>query len=179
MEQTLKERLVEKGWSEEEAIKAHDILYDPANQRKFLGITRGASTTHYWLTIVILSVLNLFVSIVLVPVLIVFKPAAVNLIVLTIGLVFGILFNFLIRDIEHVQTEHHVAAGAFIPVVAIVNIFIVTAVAKSLAIRLNLDITQHPAILSLVYVISFLSPYIVEALQDFLLKKGVIAKRLY
>ncbi len=171
--------MVNKGWSEKEAADAHMVLYSEESKRKFLGMNQGMHVTHYWLTIVILCVLNLLITVILVPVLIVFKPAAVNVIVLTIGLVFGILFNFLIRDIEHVQTEHHIAAAAFIPLTAVINIFIVTEVAQSLAIKLHIDITQHPAILSIVYVLAFLSPYIVEALQDFLVDKGILQKRVY
>jgi len=179
MEPTLKEKLVEKGWSEGEAEQARSILYDPVNERKHLDVRKSVNTTHYWLTIIALAVLNLLISIVLVPVLIVFKPVAVNLIVLTVGLLFGFLFNFLIRDIEHVDTEHHIVAASFIPVTAIINIFVVTAVAESFAIKFRIDITQHPIILSLIYVIAFLSPYIFEVLQSILLKKGILQKKLY
>lgn len=179
MEQTMKERLVEKGWTEDEAAKAHDILFNPQQERKFLGMKKGMHVTHYWLTIIALTVLNLLLSIVLIPVLIVFKPAAVNIIVLFIGLVFGFLFNFLIRDIEQLEPEHHLIAACLIPITAIINIFILTKVAQSIAIKLRIDITQHPAILSTVYVVAFLSPYIVEAMQDFLMQKGILGKKLY
>ena len=154
----LRTELARKGWSAEEIADTHRILTNPELQEKHSGIRRDMQFVLYWGTLMVLLVCNLVVAMVLVPVLIIFTPAYMALILFIVGAAFGLFFHLLINDIEHIETIHHTAARVFIPLVAVGNIFLMHAMARAVAERLNIPLKQHPFWMIASYVIAFLLP---------------------
>ena len=66
----------------------------------------------------------------------------------------------MIKDIEHIEKKHHLFAAILIPILSIVTIFFMVAVAEKVAIALNLVVLESPWIVSLVYIGLFMAPYI-------------------
>jgi len=163
----LGESLLEKGWSKEEVEKALETLYreEPKKEKHRKKMNRIL----YWSTLILVIIANTIVSIVMVPFLLVLSHASLYFIVAVLGLTFGALFNLLIRDIEHVDPRHHVIAGIFLPTIAIINIYVMVNFANRFNEALQISpIHQNPIIVSAVYVIAFLLPYIID--QGFIQK---------
>jgi hypothetical protein len=168
----LRESLLEKGWKVEEVEKALDTLYriEPKKEKHHKKMNRIL----YWSTLVLVIVANTVVSIVMVPFLLILSRLSLYFIISVLGLVFGALFNLLIRDIEHIDPRHHIIAGIFLPAIAIVNIYVMVNFANRFNEALNISpVHQNPVIVSAVYVIAFLLPYVID--QGFvqkIIKKG-------
>ena len=78
----------------------------------------------------------------------------------------GFLYNFLIMDIGHLKKKHHLLASIIIPLLAIINIIVVIFVSNQFIKELKIDNIQHnPFIASLVFVIAFILPYIVDKIR--------------
>ncbi|MBI1969907.1 hypothetical protein HYS48_04395 [Candidatus Woesearchaeota archaeon] len=168
---SLKERLLEKGWSRAEAERTQQLLFSPEKQEKHIAFKQETNKIVYWSVILILVILNLLIIFVLLPILILADPTFVEVIVIFLGLIFGWIYNLLISDIEHIEARHHIVAAMFIPAVAILNIFIVVAVANGFSSKLNIPIQQHPIILSITYVTAFLLPYLITLIKEELARK--------
>ena len=172
MVETFKEKLISRGWAEEEAEKAHNIIHSEEKRLKHIKYNVSMSFVVYWTVLLVLTLANFVVSILLIPFLLILKPVLLELIVATLGLIFGLLFNLVIRDIEHVEIKHHLMAAVFIPAVAIINIFVVVSVANSIAERIKIPLEQNPVFTSVIYVVMFLLPYGFSSLRGFLKRRG-------
>ena len=161
------DNLKEKGWSEEEIEKALQIMHAEEKQQKHIHIKKDMNRTIYWTVLLALTIGNFLISIIMIPFLLVLETFQVEVIVTVIGLVFGSLFSLIIRDIEHIEPKHHLAAAVFIPAIAIINIFVMVSVANTFSLRMDFDTTKNPVIVSIFYVGAFLVPYIIGALKDF------------
>ncbi len=157
----LKESLLEKGWTLEEVEKALDTLYraEPKKEKHHKKMNRIL----YWSTLILVIIANSIVSVVMVPFLLILPHLSLYFIIVILGLVFGSLFNLLIRDIEHIDPRHHIVAGIFLPALAIVNIYIMVSFANSFGSALDISaIQQNPIIVSALYVTAFLLPYVID-----------------
>ena len=126
----------------------------------------------YWLTILILIIANLIVSVVLVPFLLVVATLPFYLVVISLGLVFGLVFNHLLTDIENLETRHHITAVILLPLLAIINLFIMIGAANRLAFFLELGNYEDPVFVSLIYVLFFILPYLVAIIRQ----EGILRK---
>jgi len=119
----------------------------------------------YWQTLLIMLLANFIASIILVPVLMAIKGWFIYVIVMTMGIIFGIIFNHLITDIENIKRRHHIFAGTFLPAVAVIDFFIMVKLANKFAETLRIDVMQDSFIISVTFIGAFLLPYIVGALK--------------
>ena len=131
---------------------------------------RKAARLLYMLFLLILAICNFLIFLGIIPLMIFIKSELLILILGTIGLLFGFLFNFLIKDIEHLQPSHHVFAAFFVPVLSIINISVLVTLGRFIQ-----GSRDYPAstifYASFVYVIMFLLPYSAEAVLTKYLKK--------
>ncbi len=160
--QNLIERLEKRGWSRKEIINAVEII-KKAKQNKPKDIS-FLEKRIYWILLVLITVANFAISVALLPLLVALKGVFLYLILILLGVVFGLLFELVIRSIEHLEKEHHFILIIFIPLIAIVNIFIVSGISNDLAKMLNLANFHNPIIIALVYAASFVLPYIIYRL---------------
>ena len=116
----------------------------------------------YWSTLLLLLICNLVVSVVLIPFIIVLSGFKFYLLIIFFALIFGFLFNLLIMDIEHIEPGHHIFAIIFIPLLAVMNIFIMVSVSNKIAQILSILKYQDPFMPSFVYSFVFLLPYTIS-----------------
>ncbi|MFC1754002.1 hypothetical protein ACFL96_11530 [Thermoproteota archaeon] len=167
MPKTLAEKLKEKGWTDEEISKTLDIVYSEEKREKHIEYKKEMNQVVYWTTLLVLTIGNFLVSILLIPFLIAMQPYQLVIIVAVLGLVIGLLFDFIIKDIEHIERQHHVIAAIFIPALALINIFVMLSIAKSISLRLGLEMYESPILIAVVYVVAFLIPYTVTQVREF------------
>ncbi|MEM4239737.1 MAG: hypothetical protein QXM31_01355 [Candidatus Woesearchaeota archaeon] len=157
-------KLAAKGWSRTEIRKTADIMahaqeYKSASM-KFL------EQSAFWVALLIAIFGNFVVSVVLVPFLLLLKGAALYATVFAVGVSFGLIFNVLIHYIEELGEGQHIIAGAFIPALALINIYIIAYLSNRLEILMQLATPAHsPLGVSIAYVIAFVLPYLVKHFQ--------------
>ncbi len=128
----------------------------------------------YWTSLLVLLVCNFVISIVLVPFMLVLGDFKFYLLVMLLGLIFGFLFSILINDIEHIELKHHAFAIILIPVVAVINIFVMVGLANGFARVLRIYTYHNPALPALLYSIVFVLPYVISIVKNYG-KKGEAA----
>lgn len=169
MPEPIEQRLAEKGWSKTEIDQAALILHGKEDPGKIY-FQKQMNPIIYWLTLIISIVANMVVSVVLIPFLLAVKSAVtLYMIVALLALAFGFFFNLLLTDIEHVDPKHHVIAGIFIPALAVINIIIVINVTTALdKVLFGNQFQQNALAIGIIYVFSFIAPYIMTRLIDVL-----------
>lgn len=115
---------------------------------------------HYWLTLMILTICSFFITIILIPFMLVLNNMAIYFIVIILGLFFGLIFTFVVLDLEHLEKHHHVFAGLFIPLVALINMLVLIILTSRIAAILEINIQRDPIIISVLYLGSFVLPYL-------------------
>ena len=124
----------------------------------------------YWTSLLVLLICNFIISMVLIPFILVLSSFKFYILIILLGFIFGFLFNILINDIEHIELKHHAFAIILIPLVAVVNIFLMLGLANSFAKLLKIY-TYHDAVLpALVYSIVFVLPYIFSVVKRYGIK---------
>jgi len=153
-------RLKEKGWPEEDIKKAADIIERRRREDKSRTYT-SMNRVIYWSAIVVIVLGNFIISMFLIPFLLVLKKLSLDIVIVTIAFAFGLLFNLLVTDIEHVERKHHLFAVIMIPLIALINFIIMVNVADSLAEAMNLSVVrENPYFISALYVGAFILPYL-------------------
>lgn len=166
----LKEKLKAKGWSDQEIDQASSIMQGFESQRRARAIKE--SPLVYWTALLVAIIGNIILSVVLIPFMIVLKGPILYLMVAVLALMFGTLFNILLRDIESIDREHHVIASVFIPALALVNIYVVVSITGPIKTFLTgSPLVDNPWGLSIVYVVAFVLPYILNKIYDILRRK--------
>jgi len=163
MKKHVVKRLKKRGWAEHEIAEAKAIIKARKKHDKSASIVH-ANRMLFWTAFVVIIIGNLLISMFLVPFLIMLSKPGVNLIIVVLGVAFGLLFNFIITDIEHLTRKHHYIAGIVIPIIAIINFFLITRFANKFGQTLGIGIIQDPYTISIVYVIAFIAPFILDRL---------------
>ena len=145
-------------WTKKEIEKAAKIIAK-AKEKKSKGIAILDSMV-YWLALAIAVIGNIIISITLIPILLALKTAFLYVIIITIGISFGLLFEIIIRDIENLEAKHHLIISFIIPLIAIANLIIITNYASKLEAILRLSNPHANILVAIAYTIAFISPYV-------------------
>ena len=158
-------KLMQKGWSKEEILKAYSIIEARKRTDKSRTLPH-MNKTLYWMTFFVIIIGNFLVSLTLIPIMLVINKFGLDLIIIFLGLAIGLLFNLLITDIEHIDTRHHIAIGVAIPVVAILNFFFIVYVTDWLNKILKISLVRPaPYTVTLLYIAAFLAPFIISRIK--------------
>ncbi len=150
-----------KGWTSADVKKTRDILAH-AEEAKSTSM-RFLEQTSFWVALLIAIIGNFVISVVMVPFLLLLQGVTLYLAVFVIGVTFGTLINVVVGYIEKLKAGQHIIAGAFIPALALINVYIITHFSNNLEILLQLKTPPHsPLLVSVVYVTSFVIPYLLE-----------------
>ncbi len=166
MPKSLRHRLLEKGWTEEEIEGTLNILYSEEKREKHAHFVKASHPILYWVGLVVAIMGNLILSVTLIPFLMVLSPGPVFVILGIVGLVFGALFSVILKDIEHVDESHHIMAGVFIPAIAVVTVYFMVGVANRFNTLINSTNTHSAWLISVVYVVCFSAPYFLYKIKD-------------
>jgi hypothetical protein len=132
-----------------------------SKREKQTAYDKSMNRIHYWLTLLILTICSFMITIILVPFLLVLPNSLIYIIVLVLGFLFGLIFTFIVLDLEHLEKHHHIFAGFFIPLVALINMLILVALSKKIGNVLKIAILpRDPLIISLLYIVAFILPYL-------------------
>jgi len=119
----------------------------------------------YWSTILLLIMANFFMTIAIIPFLLLASSFHFYLIIAILGMVFGYVFSLLINNIENLGMHHHLTAVLFIPVFAVINLIVISTSFSGIAALLGIESTVEPLTVSLVYVAFFIIPYAISMLR--------------
>ncbi len=148
--------LQEKGWSEDEIKKAESILEQEREHDAHF------SKIVFWSALVVIIFANLLVSVVLIPFLIVFNQLIIYPITVLLGGTIGFLYNFLITDIGHLKSKHHLMAGFLVPLIALANMATMVFVSNRIISEIKIvENTPHNYwIVAGIFAVAFILPTI-------------------
>ena len=152
-------RLEKRGWSEKEISKAVEIIHN-AKQLKTQE-TRFFEKRIYWILLFVIIAANFAISVALIPILMTLNGMLLYFIIIVLGIIFGLLFELVIRSIEHLEKRHHILLVILIPLTALANIFVISRISNNLSQVLSLKNIQNPILISIIYAASFVLPYII------------------
>lgn len=160
MKQQHKSNLLKKGWTIREISRAESILEN-----------KGWHDVHFskivfWSALIVIVFANVIVSLVMIPFLIVLDSWVLLSILVLLAWMVGFLYNFLITDIGHLEHKHHLMATIIIPVVALINLFIVVITSNSLIGELGVEKSQNnPWLIAIVFAVAFTIPALLGYLR--------------
>ena len=154
----LTKRLEKRGWKKSEIKKAVSIIKN-AKQSKTNSIKLLEKHIYFILLIVVIAA-NFAISVALIPLLMALKGPLLYFIIIVLGIVFGLLFELVIRGMEHLEKKHHLILVIFIPSIALANVFVISKLSNDLTITLGFKNVHNPTIVALTFAISFVIPYI-------------------
>lgn len=157
MKSGLSQRLLKKGWSQEE-IDYTMKLYDSAEENKSKSM-KIFEDILYWLAIIIAIAGNMVIAVVLIPFMLMLNTFLLYLTVVFLGLGFGFLYDLLIRDLEKVTGKEMIVESVFIPALALISVGFMSYFGNMLAAAWNLSV-QNPVIVGIVYAAAFIAPWI-------------------
>ena len=167
----LVDRLEKKGWSRKDIIRAVETIKNAKKNkpRDIIFIERRI----FWILLIVIIAANFAVSVALLPLLVALRGPILYFVIVILGLVFGLLFELVIRGMEHLEKQHHLFLVILIPATALVTIFIISSISNNLAKVLNLANAHNSILVSIIYAASFVLPYII---YRFILKIGYYIK---
>lgn len=131
------------------------------DKERYTQYAKTSSKLLYWLTLLALGVFNFMIFIALMPFMLVLGYEQLLLIIAAIGVLFGIIFCFIVDSLEHLGIKHHVFAAIFIPLLAVINIFLL--VSFGMILRGVSEPRGRTVIhASLLYVAMFALPYLIK-----------------
>jgi hypothetical protein len=166
MPKSLHERLIEKGWSQDEINHTMELLYSEDKKEKNIVFTKGTHPIIYWIGLLIAIIGNFLLAVTLIPFLMVLSSFQLYILLAFIGVAFGALFNSILKDIEQVDQSHHVMAGVFIPAIALITIYVMITVADKFNALIKNTNDHNAYILSAVYLVAFAGPYALYKIKD-------------
>ena len=167
MNKEFKSKLAEKGWSKQEIKKIEHIIKKSKikKSKKVIFLDKYI----YWIALFVGIIGNLIISVTLIPFLLSLRGFQLYLVIIALGMSFGLFFEILIRDIENLKTKHHITAAIIIPCLALINMYIITIFSYNISSIAGIRKVVHiPILIGFVYAVSFIAPYV---FYQFVLKK--------
>ncbi len=152
-----RERLEQKGWTDDEIDKALSILKE-AEERSHPRINL-LNKSVYWFALVLMIIGTIAFSLMILPLLMTVNNAVLYFILVIFGFTFGMMMSVLVRDIESLEKFHHMMVFSVVPVVGIVNFLIVVSLANNNFVADTFQVHHSPLLLALLYLVSFITPY--------------------
>jgi len=107
----------------------------------------------------------MLIAISLIPFLLTLNEILLYLVIVIMGLAFGLFFEIIIRDIENLEKKKHIIISILIPSIALISFFVITIVANNLKTLLGITTIAHePLLVGTTYAVAFILPYSVYQL---------------
>ena len=151
-------RLQKKGWTPKEISHAISIIRE---ERKKKDVANKFIDKIYWVLLLVIIAANFALSLALVPILMFLNGFILFAIIILVGTVFGLLFELIIRSIEHLDSHHHFVLALLIPLIALANSLVMSNYSNRLMESLDIHNTHNLILVSFVYAISFVLPYFI------------------
>ena len=158
-----KDKLREKGWAQHEINKTGKIFHHI--KQSHVEVRDKIDRFIYITSLIVLLMCNFLGVLILVPLFIILSGKELYVIIGLFGILFGFLFNFLIHSIEHLGDKHHIIAGVVVPLIAVLDIFLLIKLIRNVGERFNLDVVYNPIINIVLFVAVFLIPYLIDVFR--------------
>ncbi len=149
--------LADKGWQPHQITRAISLIQSSQSVKS--DSVRLLDSFIYWGVLLAAILGNFVLSITIIPILLVFTDIALLISVGLIALAFGLVLDFILREIEHLQSSHLVIPELFIPAIALINIYIITNLGNAVSALLKLPTQHNPLLVSMMYVCGFIIPH--------------------
>jgi hypothetical protein len=155
----LLKRMREKGWTDDELAHAQSVFTNSENKKSTRHKVLDAFVL--WGVFIVMVLGNFFALFALMPFFVIFPNLMLYSLAALIGFTFGLLYEILLRDIQHTfHGHHHAFAFILVPYLAIVGAILILGYASTHMPNLFLY-SRHPVLIGFCYVIGFLIPYLV------------------
>lgn len=161
-----KKRLAEKGWNNRDINNAMRIIENARKNRH--PKIKILDSIVCWLPLIAATIGNFVIAVALLPLLLVFNNLTLYFLLITVGLSFGMLFELLIRSIEHLKAEHHAFLTIVVPLISAVNFMLIVLFSNKIGQIIKLENIHQPLTVGIIYSISFIAPYIIQNFHRFL-----------
>ena len=151
-----KRRMKAKGWTDEEIEQANTIFAQAKKTQH--PHHKRINEAIYW-AVLLLGVFTMVgVAVWVMPVFVFGRAGLLYPLLIFIGLGFGILFNHLIKDLDHLTLRHHMLISAIMPIVGIASFLLVVGQTNDFV---ALGGNKHNALLvGVIFTTFFIIPYI-------------------
>jgi len=120
-------KLEKKGWNEQEINKVKTIFSKEPEQKGY----KFFNKLFYWITILFAIAVNISVSILVIPFIIVtIRDFKAYFFIAIVSFAFGLFFDLLINQMKTFDYENRIIEGLFIPSMAIVNMVFIYLVIR-------------------------------------------------
>lgn len=155
----LKQKIAAKPWPVHTKKRTVEIVSSAA--RKKTKATHILDEFVYFFMLFTGVIGNFFISVILIPLMLVLTGLYLYFTLFLIGLAFGALINQILIEIQKIDEKRHFIPGLLIAAIALINIYIMTKLVNVLEAKLGLlTPTHNPWLVSVVYVAAFLIPHI-------------------
>lgn len=154
-----RKHLRSKGWSEQEIKRAEETLKRSDEQKHpALAFLEKAV---FW-GLLFITLLGIFLmTLVIIPLLLTLTTFEVLFILLILGLCLGALFSLIVNDIEWLERKHHVSALILLGIVALANVWFITARTEGLDLALGGQ-PHSGLLLGSVFAVALLFPQVLQ-----------------
>ncbi|MDO8661237.1 MAG: hypothetical protein Q7K43_05070, partial [Candidatus Woesearchaeota archaeon] len=119
--------------------------------------------TVYWTGVGLAILANFLLSVALIPFLLAIKGVWLYLAIIFIALSFGTVLDAVLRMVQRIS-QQQVIAELFIPVLALINIYVIAGLTNTLSAKIGLNTVHNAWMISVVYVVAFSLPHFVVRL---------------
>ncbi|MEA3430033.1 MAG: hypothetical protein U9R08_02055 [Nanoarchaeota archaeon] len=156
-------KLRAKGWSDHEINKVHSIINTKG--AKHIEFGKGLNRILFMTALIVMTLCIIAVSLFLIPFLIVISNYFIYFIIAALGISFGLLFNFIIQDIEHLERKHHWFAAIYMPAISIFALTVSVHAANRVEELLGYSLRHNPWTVGAIFIIVFMMPYIISSIK--------------
>lgn len=157
------EKLRKRGWTEEEIEHVHGVIRE-AHAAKHPAY-RFLEVATFWGMLFLVIVGVVAVSVLLVPALIMLDTLTILMILFLLGLSLGALFSIIIQDIEWLERKHHLFTFIILTGISLLPLWLIVSKMNALTIAYNLQEAHNPWLLSGIFTLSILIPYVIHIVR--------------
>jgi cation transport ATPase len=152
--------------------KPEEIINSKKLKEKYSIYNKHSQNVFNLITLVVISLASMITTLVTMPFMLFFNSYLMYGFILLIGLIFGLIFSFMVIDLKHIERKGHLFLSILVPIIAILNIIIMIFMAKHLTTKFNLTFEHNPFILATLYLLGYVIPYLFFSLLIYVRQKN-------
>ena len=145
----------------------YKVLTSQKMRKKHIFYAKENHRMMYLISLAILVIASIIGTLVMVPFLIFFSSAQVYIMITIAGVTFGLIFSFMMLDLQHLEQKHHILLGIIVPAIALANIYLMMNLTSRVADFFKIGIKHNPYLTGSFYLIGFVLPYLIMGWLDY------------
>ena len=151
--------LLSKGWTAQEVEKASKIIADAEDKKhetfKFI------DHILYWSLLMLMLIGNTITAVLIIPFIFAIQSWFAAVIVIIIGLLFGVIISILIGDIDRVDIRYSKNLFMTLIFTALINMGLLAYFSYDFSTKTGLILVHNIYAIAAIYIVSFLAPHFV------------------